>query len=74
MKEGDSVIPKVPQVICARKLGRPGKLVENEDYFNPKVFTKHFYEPAIRILGSNIEVSSLNRNTSWGMSVSIISL
>jgi hypothetical protein len=54
MKEEDTVILKVPQVICARKLRRSGKLLENEDYFNPKVFTKQFYEPAIRILGSNI--------------------
>jgi uncharacterized protein YecE (DUF72 family) len=54
LKEEDTVILKVPQVICARKLRRSGKLVKNEDYFNPTVFTKQFYEPAIRILGSNI--------------------
>ena len=54
LKEGESVILKVPQVICAKKLRRSGKLVENEAYLNPKVFTKQFYEPAIRILGSNI--------------------
>jgi uncharacterized protein YecE (DUF72 family) len=54
LKEGDSVILKVPQVICAKKLRRSGKLVINEDYLNPKVFTRQFYEPAIRILGSNV--------------------
>ncbi len=54
LKEEDKVILKVPQVICARKLRRSGKLIKNEDYFNPNIFTKQFYEPAIQILGSNI--------------------
>jgi Protein of unknown function DUF72 len=54
MKEGDSVIPKVPQVICARKLRKGGKLVENEDFLNPEVFTNQFYKPAIEILGTNL--------------------
>lgn len=55
MKEKDLFILKVPQVICARKLRRSGTLVENGDYLNTGVFTKQFYEPAIEILGSNIE-------------------
>jgi uncharacterized protein YecE (DUF72 family) len=55
MKEEDSVILKVPQVICARKLRRSGKLIENEDYLNPEVFTKQFYKPAIEILGPNLK-------------------
>ncbi|MGD0917817.1 MAG: DUF72 domain-containing protein [Thermodesulfobacteriota bacterium] len=53
MKEGDLVILKVPQVICARKLRRGGKLVKNEDCLNPEAFTQQFYKPAIEILGSN---------------------
>ena len=54
MKEGDSVILKVPQVICAKKLRRSGKLIENEDYLNPEVFANQFYRPAIEILGPNL--------------------
>jgi len=55
LKEEDTVILKVPQVICARKLRRSGTLVENGDYLNPNVFKNQFYQPAIEILGSNIE-------------------
>ena len=54
MKDGDLVILKVPQVICARKLRRGSKLVMNEDFLNPELFTDQFYEPAIEILGSNL--------------------
>ena len=54
MKDEDLLILKVPQVICARKVRRGGKLVENEDYLNSEVFTKQFYKPAIEILGSNL--------------------
>lgn len=54
LKEEDRVILKVPQVICARKLRRSGKLIENEMYLNPKIFTNQFYKPAIEILGPNL--------------------
>jgi uncharacterized protein YecE (DUF72 family) len=54
LKDGDLLILKVPQVICARKVRRGGKLVANGDYLDPEVFTKQFYRPAIDILGSNL--------------------
>ena len=54
MKGEDLLVLKVPQVICARKVRRGGKRVENEDYLNSEVFTKQFYKPAIEILGSNL--------------------
>jgi len=54
LKEGDLVVLKVPQVICAKKLRRSGKLIENKDYLNPEIFTKQFYKPAIEIMDSNI--------------------
>ncbi len=55
MKEGDLVVLKVPQVICAKKLRRSGKLIENKDYLNSELFTKQFYKPANEMMGSNIE-------------------
>jgi uncharacterized protein YecE (DUF72 family) len=54
MKDEDLLVLKVPQVICARKVRRGGKLVENGDYLNSEVFTQQFYKPAIEILGSNL--------------------
>jgi uncharacterized protein YecE (DUF72 family) len=54
MKEGDSVILKVPQVIFARRLRRGKGFVENESYFNAKIFTDQFYKPALEILGPKI--------------------
>ena len=54
MRGEDLLVLKVPQVICARKVRRGGKRVENEDYLNSEVFTKQFYKPAIEILGSNL--------------------
>jgi hypothetical protein len=41
-------------VICAKKLRRGGKPIENKDYLNPKLFTKQFYKPATEILGPNL--------------------
>lgn len=51
MKKGDLVLLKVPQIVIARKLRRGSAFVENENYLNPEIFTKQFYEPAIEILG-----------------------
>ena len=51
MKEGDSLILKVPQVIFARRLRRGGGFVENEAYLNAGIFTDQFYKPAQEILG-----------------------
>ncbi len=52
LQEGDNLLLKVPQVICAQKLWRGRQFVENERYLNRKVFTRQFYEPAVDILGS----------------------
>jgi uncharacterized protein YecE (DUF72 family) len=51
LTEQDRLILKVPQVICARRLWRGGKFVENPDYLNPDIFTRRFYLPALEILG-----------------------
>ena len=54
LHEGHEVILKVPQVICAQKLWRRGQFIENEDYLNPKIFKRQFYNPAVEILGSSL--------------------
>jgi len=54
MKEGDSVILKVPQVIFARMLRRGGSFGENEAYLNAGIFTDQFYKPAVEILGATL--------------------
>jgi uncharacterized protein YecE (DUF72 family) len=51
LKENDSVVVKVPQVICAQKLWRGGKFGENKTYLNQDIFTRQFYDPAVTILG-----------------------
>jgi uncharacterized protein YecE (DUF72 family) len=51
LKENDKVILKVPQAICAQKVWRGGKFVENNSYLNQDIFTRQFYDPAITILG-----------------------
>jgi uncharacterized protein YecE (DUF72 family) len=52
MKQGDHVVLKIPQMITAQKVRRGEKYVENETYLNPEIFTRCFYEPANKILGS----------------------
>jgi len=46
---------KAPQVIFARKVFRQGKYIDNEQYLNPRVFIKQFYEPAIELLAPWLE-------------------
>ena len=52
LKEDDGVILKVPQAVCAQKLWRGGKFVENQSYLDHHIFTRQFYDPAVTILGS----------------------
>jgi uncharacterized protein YecE (DUF72 family) len=52
--KGDCFILKAPQMIFAQKLRRDGKYVENEAYLNPGIFTRQFYEPAVRLLGPTL--------------------
>jgi uncharacterized protein YecE (DUF72 family) len=54
LNKDDHLILKVPQVIFAQKLWRGGKFIENPDYLNPEIFTRHFYGPAVDLLGSAI--------------------
>jgi uncharacterized protein YecE (DUF72 family) len=51
LEEGDSLILKVPQTICAQKVWRGGKFIANTDYLNGEIFTRQFYNPAMTILG-----------------------
>jgi uncharacterized protein YecE (DUF72 family) len=55
MKEGDKVLLKVPQIICAKRLYRSGKFIENESFLSPDKFLELFYEPATGILGPMLE-------------------
>ena len=52
LKDGDSLLLKVPQAITAPKLRRGGTYRENPAYLDPEVFTRQFYEPATELLGS----------------------
>jgi hypothetical protein len=51
LREGDNVILKVPQEVCAQKMWRGRKFVENSSYLNQDIFTGQFYDPAVTILG-----------------------
>jgi len=51
MKETDSLILKVPQMITAQKLRRGKNYRENETYLNANAFRRQFYEPAVDVLG-----------------------
>jgi uncharacterized protein YecE (DUF72 family) len=52
LRDGDTLLLKVPQVVTAPKLRRGGQYQENPAYLKPEVFTRQFYEPAIKLLGS----------------------
>ena len=51
LREGDAIIVKVPQAVCAQKLWRGGKFVENHTYLNHQIFIRQFYDPAVAVLG-----------------------
>jgi uncharacterized protein YecE (DUF72 family) len=54
LMEGDRLILKVPQAVCARNLFRRGKYEPNPDCFNPVLFTRRFLDPALELLGGKI--------------------
>ncbi|MGD8924459.1 MAG: DUF72 domain-containing protein, partial [Syntrophobacterales bacterium] len=54
LKEGDRIILKVPQVICAQKLWRGGQFIVNQSYLDVEIFNRQFYEPAVDILGPTL--------------------
>ncbi len=55
LKKGDRIILKAPQVIFARKVFRQSRYIDNEQYLNPRVFIKQFYEPVIELLAPWLE-------------------
>jgi hypothetical protein len=55
LKEGDLLILKVPQVICARGIWKGGEFQRNPSYLSPDIFVTQFYKPALQILGGHIE-------------------
>lgn len=54
LRAGDRLILKVPQITMAQKIRKGEHLLENEAYLNPRIFTEQFYEPAVKLLGSNL--------------------
>jgi hypothetical protein len=54
LKEGDRLILKVPLITMAQKMRKGEHFFENEAYINPRIFTEQFYEPAVKLLGSNL--------------------
>jgi len=51
LHDGDRLLLKAPQRIFGKVLYRRGSYEENEDYLNPEVFIRQFYEPAVEVLG-----------------------
>ena len=54
LKEGELVFLKVPRIITAQRIQKGAQYLENEAYLNPKIFTDQFYEPAVKLLGPNL--------------------
>jgi uncharacterized protein YecE (DUF72 family) len=52
LRDSDTLLLKVPQVVTSPKLRRGGQHQENPSYLNAEVFTHQFYEPAHDLLGS----------------------
>jgi len=52
LNKTDRLILKVPQAVFAKSVWRKGSHVENEEYLNPDVFTRQFYEPALGLLAA----------------------
>jgi len=52
LNKTDRLILKVPQAVFAKKLWQKGTHIENEEYLNPEVFTRQFYEPALGVLAA----------------------
>jgi uncharacterized protein YecE (DUF72 family) len=65
LKKDDGLILKVPQVICAKKIYRAGKYVDNDQYLNPEIFTHQFYEPAVSILGPALKGFIFEQEKHW---------
>jgi len=51
---GDRLYVKVPQAVCARKLWRSGKWIDNPDFLNAELFGDRFYAPVNDLAGEHI--------------------
>jgi uncharacterized protein YecE (DUF72 family) len=51
----DRLILKAPQIVFARKLRRQGDYIDNDQYLDPEVFIRQFYEPAVQLLGARLD-------------------
>jgi hypothetical protein len=49
LNKNDRLILKVPQAVFAKKIWQKGSYIENEDYLDPELFTRQFYEPALGV-------------------------
>jgi uncharacterized protein YecE (DUF72 family) len=54
LREANALLLKVPQAITAPKLRRGGQYEVNPTYLNSGIFTRHFYEPALELLGPGL--------------------
>ena len=54
LKDSNKIILKAPQAVFAQKIRKGGQYIENSDYLNSELFTRQFYEPALKILGERI--------------------
>lgn len=54
IKDEDSIVLKVPQLVFAQKLCRGNAYIPNEAYLDPGLFTEHFYKPALEVLGKSL--------------------
>jgi uncharacterized protein YecE (DUF72 family) len=52
LNKTDRLILKVPQAVFAKSVWLKGRHIENEEYLNPDVFTRQFYEPALGLLAA----------------------
>ncbi len=55
LKNGDRVLIKVPQAVFAKRIRKSGRFVENEEYLDPDIFARRFYEPALALLDPWLE-------------------
>jgi len=54
IKDKDSIILKVPQIVFAQKLRRGTEYIPNDVYLDPEIFTEQFYKPALEVLGKSL--------------------
>jgi uncharacterized protein YecE (DUF72 family) len=54
LRNGDSLLLKVPQMVTAPRLRRGNQYRDNPSYLNAEIFTRQFYEPAKELLGPTL--------------------